>query len=54
MPFLIAGFVGLHVWALHVAGQNNPDGIAVKDPQRDTVAFTPFATIKDVVALSVF
>ena len=54
VPFIIAAFVGLHVWALHVAGQNNPDGIEVKDPQRDTVAFTPYATIKDVVGLSVF
>jgi len=26
----------------------------VKDPQRDTVAFTPYATIKDVFGLSVF
>src|SRR6202789_4251884 len=37
LPFIIVGFAGLHVWALHVSGQNNPDGIAVKDPQRDTV-----------------
>ena len=54
LPFIIAGFVGLHVWALHVAGQNNPDGVEVKDVQRDTVAFTPYATIKDVLGLSVF
>ena len=54
LPFIIAGFVGLHIWALHVAGQNNPDGIEVKDVQRDTVAFTPYATMKDVVGLSVF
>jgi len=54
VPFIIAAFVGLHVWALHVAGQNNPDGIEVKDPLRDTVAFTPYATIKDVFGLSVF
>jgi ubiquinol-cytochrome c reductase cytochrome b subunit len=54
VPFIIAAFVGLHVWALHVAGQNNPDGIDVKDPQRDTVAFTPYATIKDLFGLSVF
>ena len=25
LPFVIAGVVVLHVWALHVAGQNNPD-----------------------------
>ena len=54
LPFIIAGFVGLHIWALHVAGQNNPDGIEVKDLQRDTVAFTPYATIKDVFGLSLF
>jgi ubiquinol-cytochrome c reductase cytochrome b subunit len=54
LPFIIAAFVGLHVWALHVAGQNNPDGVEVKDVARDTVAFTPYATIKDVLGLSVF
>jgi ubiquinol-cytochrome c reductase cytochrome b/c1 subunit len=54
LPFIIAGFVGLHIWALHVAGQNNPDGVEVKDVERDTVAFTPYATIKDVFGLSVF
>ena len=51
---MIVGVVGLHVWALHVTGQNNPDGVEVKNVERDTVAFTPYATIKDVFALSVF
>jgi ubiquinol-cytochrome c reductase cytochrome b/c1 subunit len=54
LPFVIAAFVGLHIWALHVAGQNNPDGVEVKNAERDTVPFTPDATIKDVFALSVF
>ncbi len=54
LPFMIVGVVGLHVWALHVVGQNNPDGVEVKDVERDTVAFTPYATIKDMFALSVF
>jgi len=54
LPFMIVGVVGLHVWALHVAGQNNPDGVEVKDVQRDTVAFTPYATIKDMFAVCVF
>jgi len=54
LPFMIVGVVVLHVWALHVAGQNNPDGVEVKNVARDTVAFTPYATIKDVFALSVF
>ncbi len=54
LAFIIAAFVVLHVWALHVAGQNNPDGVEVKDVERDTVAFTPYATMKDVFALSLF
>ncbi len=54
LPFMIAGVVGLHVWALHVTGQNNPDGVEVKNVARDTMAFTPYATIKDVFALSLF
>ena len=43
----------LHVWALHVTGQNNPDGIDVKSEQ-DTVRFTPYATIKDIFGLTLF
>ncbi len=54
LPFMIAGVVVLHVWALHVVGQNNPDGLEVQNAEKDTVAFTPYATIKDVFALSVF
>src|SRR6202451_2716501 len=54
LPFMIVGVVVLHVWALHIAGQNNPDGVEVKNVERDTVAFTPYATIKDVFGLSVF
>ena len=46
LPFVIAGVVVLHVWALHVTGQNNPTGIEPKSDQ-DTVSFTPYATIKD-------
>jgi len=38
--------VVLHVWALHVAGQNNPTGVEPKS-DKDTVPFTPYATIKD-------
>jgi quinol-cytochrome oxidoreductase complex cytochrome b subunit len=53
LPFVIAGVVVLHVWALHVVGQNNPTGIDVKT-NKDTVAFTPFATVKDSFALVVF
>ena len=54
LPFMILGVVILHVWALHVTGQNNPDGVEVKDIRRDTVPFTPYATIKDLFAATVF
>jgi ubiquinol-cytochrome c reductase cytochrome b subunit len=53
LPFMIAGVVVLHVWALHVVGQTNPTGIEVKS-KTDTVAFTPYATIKDAFAMIVF
>ena len=53
LPFVIAGVVVLHVWALHVAGQNNPAGVEVKT-EKDTVAFTPYATIKDMFGVSCF
>ncbi|OPH82259.1 cytochrome c1 [Nitrobacter vulgaris] len=53
LPFVIAGVVVLHVWALHVAGQNNPAGVEPKTA-KDTVPFTPYATIKDGFGLSCF
>jgi quinol-cytochrome oxidoreductase complex cytochrome b subunit len=53
LPFVIAGVVVLHVWALHVVGQNNPIGIEPKTSQ-DTVPFTPYATAKDSFMLVAF
>src|SRR6202040_3421559 len=53
LPFVIVGLVVLHVWALHVAGQNNPTGVHPKSP-RGPVAFTPYATIKDFFILFCF
>jgi quinol-cytochrome oxidoreductase complex cytochrome b subunit len=53
LPFMIAGVVVLHVWALHVVGQNNPTGVDVKS-DKDTVAFTPYATVKDGFMLVCF
>jgi ubiquinol-cytochrome c reductase cytochrome b/c1 subunit len=52
-PFIIAGVVVLHVWALHIPGANNPTGIDVKSP-KDTVPFHPYYTIKDGFALVAF
>jgi len=45
--------VGLHIWALHVPGNNNPTGVNVKSPQ-DTVPFHPYYTVKDGFAISLF
>src|SRR6266700_2317660 len=53
LPFVIAGVVVLHIWALHVPGNNNPLGIDVKGPQ-DTLSFHPYYTVKDLFFLSCF
>ncbi|MEM7399790.1 MAG: cytochrome b/b6 [Pseudomonadota bacterium] len=52
-PFIIAGVVFLHVWALHIPGSNNPTGVDVKAPS-DTLSFHPYFTIKDGFAAVVF
>ena len=53
LPFMIAGVVILHIWALHVVGQNNPTGVDPKS-KADTLPFTPYATVKDGFAMSIF
>src|SRR6201991_4032146 len=53
LPFIIAAVVVLHIWALHVPGNNNPIGVEVKS-KRDTVPFHPFYTMKDFFAVVVF
>ncbi|HEY2446439.1 MAG TPA: cytochrome b N-terminal domain-containing protein [Rhizomicrobium sp.] len=53
LPFAIAAVVVLHIWALHVPGNNNPLGIDVKGPQ-DTIPFHPYYTTKDLLCLSLF
>ncbi|MEI7931538.1 MAG: cytochrome b N-terminal domain-containing protein [Alphaproteobacteria bacterium] len=53
LPFMIAGVVILHVWALHVSGQNNPIGVDPKS-EKDTVKFTPYATVKDGFGVALF
>jgi len=53
LPFMIVGVVALHIWALHVPGQNNPTGVPIKSG-KDAVPFTPYATIKDLFAVAVF
>tara|TARA_B100000674_G_scaffold285167_1_gene235921 strand:- start:89 stop:964 length:876 start_codon:yes stop_codon:yes gene_type:complete len=54
IPFLILGLVVLHIWALHVPGNNNPVGIEIQKPSNDTVPFHPYIVIKDAFALLLF
>jgi ubiquinol-cytochrome c reductase cytochrome b subunit len=46
LPFVIAGVVILHIWALHIPGSSNPTGVEVKS-EKDTLPFHPFYTAKD-------
>ncbi len=53
VPMILAVFVIIHVWALHVVGSNNPEGLDVKTKE-DTLPFHPYFTMKDLfVAISV-
>ncbi len=53
LPFVLVGLVILHIWALHVPGNNNPTGIEVKS-DKDTIPFHPYYTVKDGFAIVVF
>jgi ubiquinol-cytochrome c reductase cytochrome b/c1 subunit len=54
LPFLIFGLVVLHIWALHVPGNNNPTGIDVKKNSNETMPFHPYMVMKDLLALLLF
>ena len=54
LPFLIIGLVVLHIWALHIPVNNNPVGIDIKKPSKDTVPFSPYIVVKDLYALIIF
>ena len=58
LPFVIAGLVALHIWALHTTGNSNPTGVEVRrgskqEAARDTLPFWPYYIIKDLFALAV-
>ncbi|MDB5672928.1 MAG: cytochrome b/b6, partial [Alphaproteobacteria bacterium] len=53
LPFVIAGVIILHIWALHIPGSSNPTGVDVKGPQ-DTLPFHPFYTAKDGFGAGIF
>src|SRR3546814_8172914 len=50
LPFVIAGVIILHIWALHIPGSSNHTGVDVKGAQ-DTVPFHPYYTAKDGVGV---
>jgi ubiquinol-cytochrome c reductase cytochrome b/c1 subunit len=53
-PFVIAGLVALHIWALHIPNSNNPTGVEVKNEEKETLPFHPYFTTKDLLAMAVF
>ena len=53
LPFVIAGVIILHIWALHIPGSSNPTGVEVKGPQ-DTIPFHPYFTAKDGFGLCIY
>jgi ubiquinol-cytochrome c reductase cytochrome b subunit len=53
LPFVIAGVIILHIWALHIPGSSNPTGVEVKGPE-DTIPFHPYYTAKDGFGAGVF
>ncbi|KRA81466.1 cytochrome b [Altererythrobacter sp. Root672] len=53
LPFVIAGVVILHIWALHIPGSSNPTGVEIKG-ESDTIPFHPYYTAKDGFGLGVF
>ena len=53
LPFVIVGFVGLHLWALHHNKSNNPVGIDLTK-KSDWIPFHPYFTIKDTFTLGLY
>ncbi|MBH18325.1 MAG: cytochrome b [Gammaproteobacteria bacterium] len=59
-PLAMIGLIFVHIVALHEVGSNNPDGIEIKEVKGpdgiplDGVAFHPYHTSKDLVAIVIF
>ncbi len=60
VPLALVMLVVMHILALHETGSNNPDGIEIKENKGpdgipvDGVAFHPYLTSKDLVAINIF
>ena len=60
LPLVLICLIFVHIVALHEVGSNNPDGIEIKEHKGangiplDGIAFHPYHTSKDLVAIIVF
>jgi ubiquinol-cytochrome c reductase cytochrome b subunit len=60
LPLALIALVVVHIMALHEVGSNNPDGVEIKERKGpdgiplDGIAFHPYHTSKDLVAIIVF
>jgi len=60
IPIALIALVFVHIVALHHVGSNNPDGVDIKEKKDangvplDGVAFHPYHTSKDLVAIIIF
>ncbi len=60
VPLALVMLVVMHILALHETGSNNPDGVEIKENKGpdgiplDGIAFHPYYTAKDLVAIIVF
>ncbi|RKZ71899.1 MAG: cytochrome b [Gammaproteobacteria bacterium] len=60
VPLVLCGLIGLHIFALHEVGSNNPDGAEIKKHKDakgiplDGIPFHPYYTVKDIVGTVVF
>ncbi|MCH7834775.1 MAG: cytochrome bc complex cytochrome b subunit [Proteobacteria bacterium] len=60
LPLALIGLVFVHIVALHEVGSSNPDGVEIKEHKGpngiplDGVAFHPYHTSKDLVAIIIF
>lgn len=60
VPLVLCGLVGLHIFALHEVGSNNPDGVEIKKHKDangvplDGIPFHPYYTLKDIVGVVIF
>ena len=60
LPLSLIALVFVHIVALHEVGSNNPDGVEIKDQKGpdgvplDGIAFHPYHTTKDLVAIIIF